>query len=207
MLGRNHVIASMSLAMAGVLWVNHGGLVDSHVFGSLALVTATGVGALAPDLDEENSIASQKWGLFLSKIFQHRGFMHSVFGWLVWSWIWLWLFHLAFGMTWRSGPEFFSWMIWFGLTLGYFLHLLEDSFSVAGVRWLNPLTPYDQWSYEKYHTLLRPVNHWDKDDHGHKIPVRHWWGRGYVVGSDDEKVITVFCVILAGVSLIRAMFF
>ena len=207
MLGRDHVIASMSIAATGLLWVDHGILVDQHVFGSIALLASTGAGALAPDLDSANSIASQKWGSFLSKVFQHRGFMHSIFGWLVWSWLWLWLLHLVFNTTWQAGPESFTWMIWFGLTLGYFLHLLEDSWSVAGVRWFNPITPYDEWSYDNYHVLLRPVNHWDEDEDGHKIPIRHWWGRGYVVGSDDELAITGVFFLLAIAALIRAMFF
>lgn len=98
-------------------------------------------------------------------------------------------------------------MVWCGLSVGYFLHLLEDSFSVAGIRWFNPFTPYDEWAYEHYHTLMRPVNYYDKIDNGKKVPVRHWWGRGYETGSDDELVIVGFSFFLALVALIRAMFF
>lgn len=73
-------------------------------------------------------------------------------------------------------------MIYFGLIIGYFLHLLEDSFSRSGIIWMYPFGKIDQKSRHKYGAINRPVVRFSN-----RYPIRHWWGRGYSVGSNCEK--------------------
>ncbi|HDR7527213.1 MULTISPECIES: metal-dependent hydrolase [Bacillus cereus group] len=96
-------------------------------------VIAVSFGALLPDIDEQHSwIGRRTRGVsdLMNTVFGHRGITHSLFG-LV-----LVLIPILFavGMTPLS---FTNGMCIFA---GYFLHLVEDSFSKKGIKWLLPLS-------------------------------------------------------------------
>jgi len=85
------------------------------------------LGSLLPDIDEENSKISKWFGIIgkiVSKIFSHRGFLHSIF------------FFLILGML---MTHFFGKYYAYGLMLGYLAHLLGDAISLQGVKVFHPL--------------------------------------------------------------------
>lgn len=204
MLGKNHVVASVSIALTAASFPMNMSTI-AHPLNMTAMVVATGLGALAPDLDNEQSLAFQHVGKFLAQLFRHRGFMHSFFGWALWSLAWLVVVRLFTNCAVTAWPT--SWWLssWWGLTLGYGLHLLEDSFSVAGIMWFDLFSVHDNRMYAQYGTLLRPVHHY-KDKHGKKVPCRHFWGRGYRVGGQAETVMVGLFGILMIMDVIKLVF-
>lgn len=136
MLARSHRICSIAIVEMGLLATN---LVLKNPLPNLVILLATGIGSSLPDLDQYNSKASRKSIINFSLIFRHRGITHSLLGWILFSWGMYWLMnHVS---TIRIEPNMVNnyWScIWLGLVLGYFLHLLEDSFSNQGVDWLAP---------------------------------------------------------------------
>lgn len=94
---------------------------------------ALSLGALAPDIDEpESYIGRRTRGVsdLIKLLFGHRGLTHTLVG-------------LFFGMflALLLGTYFINdrTLIYYFI-LGYFLHLLEDSFSKSSVMWLYPFT-------------------------------------------------------------------
>lgn len=134
-------------------------------------------GSLLPDIDSKNSLINKLFPINLSKYFVHRGTCHSLIGWLIFCLVSLILLLPVIGYAQLIGT-----MIYFGLIIGYFLHLLEDSFSRSGIVWLYPFGKIDQKSRHKYGVINRPVVRFSNQG-----PIRHWWGRGYSVGSLGEK--------------------
>jgi len=84
------------------------------------------LGSLLPDIDEENSKIS-KWfwiiGKIVGKIFSHRGFIHSIFFFLI----------LGFLIA-----HFFGDYYAYAILLGYTAHLVGDAISVQGVKIFHP---------------------------------------------------------------------
>ncbi len=70
------------------------------------------------------------WKLNIS----HRGLWHSFFGILIISLSWF-ILTLLLSVYLGNSILFFS----FGIFLGCFLHLLQDSFTVHGIKWIYPL--------------------------------------------------------------------
>lgn len=206
MTGEDHVITSVSatVIVAGFAIPS---ITRTDPLQIMTLAGSVGIGALMPDLDSANSIISQQVGRFFAAVFTHRGFLHSIFAWGLWTYFWYWLLNSLFDTSWTQWMTNFSMCLWLGLSLGYLMHLIEDSFSVAGVRWLNPFSARDDYVWNKYHTLLRPVDHFEKDDDGHSIPCRHRWGRGYVTGSDEETGIAGAFLLGAIIAIIKLVFF
>lgn len=179
MLGKDHQIVSVALVAGGLTLVQPEPTLK-NLTSDAVMLGSTLVGALLPDIDSSKSIINRYLPLKLSYFFHHRGLTHSLLGLIIFGGLLYWLFH---GLMPTILP------LYLGLVIGYALHLVEDGFSQAGVRWLAPFSPYDRWSYMNYNIYLcRPVRF--KKRHGKKIPVRHWWGRGYQVGGEFEKVIT-----------------
>lgn len=205
MLGKNHVVTSVSIALTAVSFPMNMSTI-AHPVNMTAMVVATGVGALAPDLDNEQSLASQHVGKFLAQLFQHRGFMHSVFGWALWTGMWLFVARQFTNCPLNAWPASWWLSLWWGLALGYGLHLLEDAFSRAGIMWFAWFSAYDDKIYHQYGTLVRPVHHY-KEENGKQVPCRHFWGRGYRAGGQTEFTIVGLFWILMIVDAIKLMFF
>lgn len=82
---------------------------------------------------------------------KHRGFTHTIWSWLLVS-------LLVYSLTQSK-------LIASMVSLSYLLHLITDSFSVAGVKWFAPLT-------SKNHILFK----------------------GYKVGGPTEAIIATICL-------------
>lgn len=119
MLYKNHLLVSTAVAMP--VMNQTGALTVSNML-------ALWLGAVLPDIDEpESYIGRRTRGIsdLINLIFGHRGITHTllfigIMGILV----------FLFGFK----------EIGFWLVVGAFLHILEDSFSKSGVKWLLPLT-------------------------------------------------------------------
>ncbi len=136
MLARSHRICSIAVVELGLLTTN---MMLKNPVANLIILFATGIGSSLPDLDEYNSKASRKSIINFSLLLRHRGITHSLLGWLVFSYGLYWLMNKV--MPFKIEPNIINnyWgCIWLGLVLGYFLHLVEDSFSNQGVDWLAP---------------------------------------------------------------------
>lgn len=179
LLGRDHFIASMGIASLA-----YPDLITNEP-AALMFIGAVGLSSLVPDLDSDNSIISKHLGTWIAKHVAHRGFLHSIFGWALWSIL------LTICLYWTN-----SWLIT-GLIIGYLLHIVEDSFSVSGIRWFAPFSSYDEYVFNKYGTYFRPVHHWKELSDGEKEPCRHFWGRGYRVGGKGELIVTGILGIVA----------
>jgi len=71
---------------------------------------------------------------------KHRGIVHTMFGVVFIFYSWVLLFGLIIGVSFYYYQNDWTLALIFplGLAIGSFLHLLEDSYTVSGVRWLYP---------------------------------------------------------------------
>lgn len=93
------------------------------------------IGALVPDLDASNSLLQKVTvagirplvvpGRVLNRRFGHRGFLHSLMAWGLWT--------VATSPVITASSAF-----WLGLMLGYGSHLLGDASTRSGLRLLYP---------------------------------------------------------------------
>ncbi|WP_260288406.1 metal-dependent hydrolase [Peribacillus aracenensis] len=103
---------------------------DTLTIGS---VLAVALGAVFPDIDEPHSwIGCRTRGIsdVLNKVFGHRGITHSLAGILI----------VFLTIVLMVGLTNFKAIIGLYFILGYILHIVEDSFSKSGVKWLTPLS-------------------------------------------------------------------
>lgn len=112
------------------------------VFNEITVVSLAGValGSLLPDIDTPKSYIGRRLypiAYILNKQFEHRGLIHSLIPVVALAILGL-LFHSIFLAT---------------MALGFLLHLVEDGFSLSGIRWLQPIKkknyklPYDWMKY------------------------------------------------------------
>ncbi|MGQ5709537.1 metal-dependent hydrolase [Lactobacillus sp. PSON] len=135
MLIKSHRLCSIAIVEAGLIVSN---TYLKSPTSDILLLLATSVGAGLPDIDHPNSTASKKSPIHFSLFLHHRGITHTLLGWLIFTGVLYFLMNLVIPIQLR--PFEFNWWtsIWLGLIIGYFLHLLEDSFSTQGVNWLMP---------------------------------------------------------------------
>lgn len=189
MLLRSHIWTT-NVALLTFAALSTGPALHSPLNLGAMLITGT-VSTMVPDLDSKSSRLNHRLHLNHVKLFRHRGMMHSLPAWLVWMLMGGLMYHVVIkfsprilGANWRQ----FWWTVLLGWSLGYLCHLIEDSFSQAGIRWWGPATPKDGFAYHFHGLVLRQVHHYKYDQQtGKKIPVRHWWGRGYKVGGHGER--------------------
>lgn len=96
-------------------------------------VIAVGLGALLPDIDEQHSwIGRRTRGVsdLMNTVFGHRGITHSLFG----------LVLVLIPILFAVGMTPLSFTNGMCILAGYFLHLVEDSFSKKGIKWLLPIS-------------------------------------------------------------------
>lgn len=191
MLATDHQLTSVSIVMtAGV--VTHASPMSGFL-STVVLLGATSVGALLPDVDQNNSRINKHLPISLGKLFNHRGMTHSLIGFGLFMSLTYLLFNAVFhfGNMQNAGTHV-TYCLWLGLSLGYILHMLEDSWSQAGILWLAPFSRPDQWTYEHAHGRIvrKAVRFKDNGPRKKKTPIRHVWGRGYEVGTQTELAIT-----------------
>ncbi|MFP3414325.1 metal-dependent hydrolase [Bacillus sp. SIMBA_074] len=100
---------------------------------TIANIAAVGLGALLPDIDEPHSWMGRRTrGVsdLIHGVFGHRGITHSLLG------VALVLIPILFAVK-MTPLSFITGMC---VLAGYCLHLIEDSFSISGVKWLLPLS-------------------------------------------------------------------
>ena len=135
MLIKSHRLCSMAIVEAGLIASN---IYLKSPSSDILLLLATGIGAGLPDIDHHNSTVSRKSPINFSLFLRHRGITHTILGWLIFTGVLYFLMNLVIPIQLRPF-KFDPWnSIWLGLSIGYFLHLLEDSFSTQGVNWLMP---------------------------------------------------------------------
>ncbi|HAT4337588.1 TPA: metal-dependent hydrolase [Clostridium perfringens] len=116
MLYKTHLSTSLNVAIPALYLSNE-----------LSILTLTGVGlgSLLPDLDTPNSFIGRRLNIIsypLSKIFKHRGFLHSITPVIL-------IFILGI---------FLKSLFIKSIALGYLLHLVGDTFSESGIKWFLP---------------------------------------------------------------------
>lgn len=82
--------------------------------------------ALFPDIDEKNSKLGRKIKI-ISKIFSHRGILHSIFPIIL---LFLLFYHFNYSI------------IAYGILVGYLSHLLIDSLTLQGINFLHPISSF-----------------------------------------------------------------
>ncbi len=122
MKGRNHAALGMTAgASAGIALYGAGFL--PCFFGCC-------MGELFPDLDLPTSSAGKVFhpiSVVFNKLFGHRGFLHSpMFGLII------------AGISYFFIHETIAQRFFVGFSIGYFLHLFQDSFTKGGIRWFFP---------------------------------------------------------------------
>lgn len=123
MLYKNHLIISSAAALP---------IMSATNTLTIPNLIALGLGALLPDIDEPHSFIGRRTrGIsdLIHLIFKHRGLTHSIFFVAV-----IGAITIPLGSNWNFGIAAAY------LTLGCFLHILEDSFSKSGVKWLLPVS-------------------------------------------------------------------
>lgn len=193
MLGRDHQKTSVGIAGAVLFYIyknqhlplnlalNHlhsgiGFFSYTQLFAGLILLISISIGSLLPDIDSSNSLINKRLKI-KPKYLTHHGVCHSLIGWLIFC-----LISLIVLLPIICKMKLIGTMIYLGFIFGYILHLIEDSFSRSGIIWTYPFGEIDQRMYAKYKSINRPVVRFANHQ-----PVRHWWGRGYKVGSNREK--------------------
>ncbi|EEO6565836.1 metal-dependent hydrolase [Listeria monocytogenes] len=115
---KTHLITTFVLATPSAYMTNNLDLLG---------VCGLAIGALLPDIDEPNSFIGRRITIIpniVKIIFGHRGMTHTLLATMLFV-------YLAIEF-----PNEFTKM----LALGYFLHIVEDTFSVNGVQWFAPIT-------------------------------------------------------------------
>lgn len=106
--------------------------VTNHL--DVASITALSLGTLMPDIDEPQSFIGRRTAAGVSHlmniIFGHRGMTHTICATTL-------VFFIGILISkWGLLPYYST----TAFTLGYFLHILADSFSKSGVPWLLPFS-------------------------------------------------------------------
>lgn len=141
MISKNHMLVNsvLLLSAAGMLYkykpqqfeqVRDVFLKDTFspkqmVFVSSILFLSFLYGSIMPDADVRGSMASR---ILYIPMIGHRTWSHSI-------WPLLLLFGISYKFTYA-----------YPFTIGYFLHLLMDSVSAAGICWFYPVTTYKTYS-------------------------------------------------------------
>lgn len=196
MIGRNHKLATggvVSLGIAISYNTRHVPLqyaftnvytgIGSFTYEQLGMGLCFLIGAVAastlPDIDSKSTKLNHMLPESLRRTSRHRGVCHSLIGWAIFSVI---LYALFWPLRHLTFVDIYAQQLCYGMIIGYLLHIIEDSFSRSGIVWLYPFTKCDYKIYQEYGSVSRPVKRFKNH-----VPIRHWWGRGYAVGSKGES--------------------
>lgn len=212
MIGRDHKLTTTGLACFALtlngklqhtplkmLFKHHYAKINTFpyqsIFAGLCFIIGATLTSTWPDIDSSSSKIGRILPSFLSRHLRHRGICHSLIGWLIFSII----LYICFSPLRHLWPHN-SCVLGFycGMIFGYLMHLVEDSFSQSGIIWLYPFEKGDYKMLHKYGINTRPMLYLNKNGK----PVRHWWGRGYKVGSRGERQAAKWINTLGAVSLL-----
>ncbi len=82
--------------------------------------------SIFPDIDNRDAAMGKRHKI-MTRLFEHRGFMHTIFPPLIFS-----------GIVWYLGFQ----LIALAIFIGYMSHLLIDSITKAGINFLHPLSTF-----------------------------------------------------------------
>lgn len=122
------IYAALLLILGLVLYFDFGFIHQAYAFMYYLLAICFIFGALCPDIDEDTSTIGRYFKP-LSTWIPHRTFTHTIWviiGLSVAVWYFQNIYILVF-------------------TLGYFIHILEDSLSTQGIAWSYPIGGYQQY--------------------------------------------------------------
>ena len=163
MRGESHLIASFMISLS-TIWALYSMAPDAmtdvigYVFGGVLL------GCLLPDVDASDAkVMHGYWrpiGLFGKYLFykpmtwilrtrsdayreQHRGYLHSFIGCFLATFFFAIPIAIIFVLSTYVSlvpleTSILVWYAWIGLPFGFLMHLVEDSFTKSGVRWIFP---------------------------------------------------------------------
>ena len=126
MQAKTHITTTLALGLPLMSLTNELTLINVGVLA---------VGSLLPDIDHPSSYLGKRHKMVsgvTNKAFGHRGITHSLLGFILIGII------VKFIQKQYLTDRIEDIVFW--LMLGYLLHLLEDSFSQRGVKWLYPFT-------------------------------------------------------------------
>lgn len=106
----------------------------------VCFVAGTALGAIFPDIDTKQSKISNRYPMisFITRLFVgHRGIIHTP--------VCLLALVIAFVVSRLIIPIPIPFFI--GFVVGYLLHLMQDTFTRRGIRWLYPLS-------QKYYSII-----------------------------------------------------
>ena len=196
MIGRNHKLATggiVSLGMAVSYHTRHvpiyyaftnvhtgiGSFTYEQLGMGLCFLIGAAIASTLPDIDSKSTKLNQMLPESLRHAARHRGVCHSLIGWAIFSAA---LYALFWPVRHLTFVDIYAAQVYCGMITGYLLHIIEDSFSRSGIVWLYPFGKCDDQIYQKYGNVSRPVKRFENH-----VPIRHWWGRGYAVGSKGES--------------------
>lgn len=153
MRGVSHLSMSLVISFPSFLILYNMSPVVQYTYSIEFILFGILVGSLLPDIDANDSKVMHGWwrpiGVFSKYVFyyplakllrwksdtfkdEHRGFLHSLIGWVFISLFFGIISVILYLFLW------FAWYIWIGISVGFLLHLVEDSFTRSGVRWFFP---------------------------------------------------------------------
>lgn len=97
------------------------------------------IGALLPDIDSQESTLG-RYIKPLNKLVPHRTYTHTI-----------WAIGLLYALS-----VYFDSIYLLAMTLGFFIHIVQDSFSLSGINWLYPFS--FSHKYNKKYTII-PVRY------------------------------------------------
>ncbi|WP_157945003.1 metal-dependent hydrolase [Apilactobacillus quenuiae] len=133
-LRRTHVALSEAITL-GYINIEHQSLLISG-----AEIIGIWIGAQLPDIDQKQTRINKKIGMAAKPMtwWGHRTWSHTI-------WILLLLFFVSYYLSnnaYLNGQFLFNnpflLFLYYGISFGTLLHIVEDSFSVEGVRWFYP---------------------------------------------------------------------
>lgn len=127
MTGKNHLMLGTAIG-ASVIVISQN-YTDGAVF-----MAACMLGSIFPDIDLPDTMIGhtcKPLAIALNRKYGHRGFIHSPLNAALLTFIY-------WGLTYLTVPTAFR-TVALGFLVGFFAHLLQDTFTKKGIPWLYPL--------------------------------------------------------------------
>lgn len=105
------------IIFSGIIHLFVGVLLGALFFPSYSIIFIA-IGSLLPDCDTRKSFAGKILPLWI--FFKHRGFIHKIWGLLIFSFLLGYFTNINYGIS---------------LAIGYFIHLFLDSLTPARIKW------------------------------------------------------------------------
>jgi membrane-bound metal-dependent hydrolase YbcI (DUF457 family) len=163
MRGESHLIASFMISLP-TIWALYTMATDTMIDVIGYILGGVLLGCLLPDVDASDAkVMRGYWrpiGLFGKYLFykpmtlilkarsdayreQHRGYLHSFIGCFLATIFFaipiaIIFLHSTYVLLLPLETTIWVWIVWIGLPFGFLMHLVEDSFTKSGVRWMFP---------------------------------------------------------------------